>query len=200
MVVEETNILKIVKEDILRILGERKSEKNSLEFIKSEIVVSNLFISKAIEELKMKGLIEQKDHFFKLTKRGQKEGEDVFRKHLILEDYFKERRSGEEAHKVAHILEHYISGEVIDNIKELYTFRKNDIPLVSLDSNKESIITDINFPDYELFERMVSMGISLGKKITVTNEISGGFIVNVENKKFALDKKITEGIKVASCL
>ena len=197
MVVEATDILKIVKEDILRILGERKNKKISLEFIKSEIRVSNSFISKAIEKLKIRGLIEQKDHFFKLTKRGQKEGEDIFKKHLILEDYFKERRSEEEAHKMAHILEHYISGEVIDNIKELYTFRKNDISLVNLDSNKESIITDITSSNYELFERMVSMGISLGEKIKIANEISGGLIVNVKNKKFALDKKIAERIKVA---
>jgi Mn-dependent DtxR family transcriptional regulator len=194
MVVEVTDILKIVKEDVLRVLGERKNSKISLESIKSEIKVSNLFISKAIEELKIKGLIEKKDHFFKLTKRGEKEGGDIFKKHLILEKYFKKIRSEKEAHKIAHILEHYISEEVIKNIKKLSTLKKRGVSLIEF-RLKNGLISDIIL-DIGLFERIISMGIFPGEKIKIINEIPNGIVIEVKNKKFVLDKDIAKEIKV----
>jgi len=51
---KKSNILKIVKEDILRILGEEK-RRTSLEILKEEIKVSLSFINEAIEELKREG-------------------------------------------------------------------------------------------------------------------------------------------------
>ena len=59
---KKSNILKIVKEDILRILGERK-RKISLDIIKEEIKVSYSFVSEAIEELKKGGLIQSQQIF-----------------------------------------------------------------------------------------------------------------------------------------
>ena len=70
------------------------------------------------------------------------------------------------------------------------------VPLTKLELNKEGMITDITFSDYRLFERIVSMGIFLGEKIKITNEISHGVVVKIRNKKFALDKIIAEEIKV----
>ena len=195
MIKESDDILKIVKEDILRILGEKK-EKVSLEIIKEEVKVSSSFMSKAIEELEREELIQHRQNFFELTGKGEKDAKNILNKHFILEDYFKEKRNEEEAHRAAHILEHYISREVIDNIKKLSTFRKEDIPLISLDVDQESIVTDLAFSDYGLFERIVSMGISLGEKIEIINEISNGFILKVRNKKFALDRKIAKEIMV----
>ena len=195
---KKSEILRIVKEDILRILTEEQNKKTSLESIRSEIKTSDFFILKAIEELKMEKLIREKEQFLELTEKGIDASKNILKRHLILENYFKETRSGEEAHRVAHILEHYISEEVIDNIKKLSTFREEDSPLLNLDVNKESIITDITLPDYKLFERIVSMGISLGEKIKITNIIPNGFIVRIKNKKIALDKNIIKEIKIHS--
>ena len=80
--------------------------------------------------------------------------------------------------------------------RRLSTFKEREIPLTELKRHKESLITDITIPNYELFERIVSMGISPGEKIKLMNEISCGVIVKVKNKEFALDKKIAEEIKV----
>jgi len=192
---KESDILKIVKENILRILGERKGEL-SLQSIKAEVKVSPSFVSKAIKALEEKNLIQVVEKIVKLTKNGQNEAKDIVKKHLLLENYFKKTRNEREAHKITDILEHYVSMEVIDNIKKISTFKKEGIPLTKLELNKKGIITDIIFSDYGLFERMISMGIFLGEKIRVMYEISDGIVVNVGGKKIALGKDIAKEIEV----
>ena len=193
--IKESDILEIVKEDILRILGERK-KKVSLETITNEINVFSSFVSRVINELEKEELIQSQQAFFKLTEKGKEKAKSVLRKHLVLENYFKERRSKKEAHEIAHILEHYISEEIIRNIKKLSTFKGKGIPLTELELYKESLVTDITIPDDKLFERIVSMGIFPGEKIRLVNVISGRVIVRIQNKKFALDKNIAKEIKV----
>jgi len=192
---KEPNILKIVKEDVLRILCERR-KKTSLEIIKNEIKVAHVLISEALEELERDGLIAIQENFILLTGLGKKSAKKILEKHFVLENYFEKIGSKIEAHTAAHILEHYVSGEVINNIKELSTLKMEGVPLTKFEFNKEGMITDIAFSDYRLFERIVSMGIFLGEKIMITNEILHGIVVKIKNKKFALDKNIAEEIKV----
>ena len=192
---KESDILKIVKEDILRILGEREG-KLSLESIKTEVKVSPSFASKAIKALEEKNLIQRGEKIVRLKKNGQNEAKDIVRKHLLLENYFKKTRSEREAHKMTDILEHYVSMEVINNIKKISTFKKEGIPLTKLELNQKGIITDIIFSDYGLFERMISMGIFLGKKIRVMYEIPDGIVISVGGKKIALGKEIAKKIEV----
>jgi len=192
---KKLDILKIVKEDVLRALCERR-RKTSLEIIKDEIKVAHALISEALEELERDGLIAIQENLVLLTGLGQESAKNILKKHFVLENYFEKTRSKLEAHTKAHILEHYVSGEVINNIKKLSTLKKEGIPLTKFELNKEGMITDITFSDYGLFERIVSMGIFLGEKITIKNEISHGIVVKIKNKKFALDKNIAEEIKV----
>jgi len=190
---KEPYVIEIVKEDILRILCER-SKKTSLEVIKDEIKVAHLILSKAIEELEGDDLIAIQEGFVLLTEAGRENAKIILKKHFVLEDYFEKTRSKIEAHTAAQILEHYVSGEVVNNIKKLSTLKKEGVPLTKFELNKEGMISDITFSDYVLFERIVSMGIFLGEKIIITNEISHGIVVKINNKKFALDKKIAKEI------
>ena len=192
---KKSNIIKIVKEDILRILSERKG-KVSLDIIKEEIKVSYSFVSEAIEELKKRGLIQSQQSFFRLTDNGEENAKDILKKHLVFEDYFKKTRTEEEAHKIAHILEHYVSEEVLNNIKKLSTFKKEGIYLTKLKLSKKGLITNIMISGNGLFERMVSMGIVPGEEIMVTDEVSNAIIIRIRNKKFALDKDIARKIRV----
>jgi len=70
--VKETDVLKMVKEDALRIMGERK-ENVSLEVIKAKIRVSHSFISRTIRSLKEEKLIRVENKFIRLTKKGRHE-------------------------------------------------------------------------------------------------------------------------------
>ena len=199
---EESDILRIVEEDILRILGEEKSKRVSLESIKSEIKVTYLFITNAIKELEREGLVQSQGDSIVLTKEGVGKAENIVKRHLVLENYFKIKtkrtRSEREAHKMTDILEHYISKEVIEHIKKLSTFKTEGIPLTKLALNKEGIITDILFPDYGLFERIVSMGIVPSEKIKVMYKIPDGMVIYVGGKKFALGNEIAKGVEVLS--
>lgn len=192
----DTDILRIVKEDILRTLGQAGGRKASLDFIDAELKVSDQFISEAVAELKKKSLVRLQGNLLTLTARGQQEAKAIVEKHLIIENYFKKTRSVEEAHKAAHILEHYVSEEVIDNIKKLSSLRKDSMPLTRFRLGKGGIIGDITLSADGLFERVVSMGICPGEGIQVTGKIAGGLVVRVENKKLALGKDIAKGIKV----
>jgi Mn-dependent DtxR family transcriptional regulator len=192
---EKISILRIVKEDVLRILGEER-RKISLEILKEEIKVSLSFIYEAIEELEREGLIKSQQIFFTLTEEGEEKARDILKKHLVFEDYFKKTRTEEEAHKIAHILEHYVSEEVFNNIKKLSTFKEEGIYLTKLKLRKKGLITNIMISDNGLFERVVSMGIVPGEKVMITSEMSNAVIIKIKNKKFALDKNIARKIKV----
>jgi len=41
-----------------------------------------------------------------LTEKGEENAKEILKKHLVFEDYFKKTRTENEAHKIAHILEH----------------------------------------------------------------------------------------------
>jgi len=192
---EESDTLRIVKEDILRILAEKAGKKSPLEFVKSEMKVSSSFISEAIKELEKENLIQVAKDSVGLTKQGQDSANSILEKHLTVERYLKKARSEGEAHEAAHILEHYISQEVVDNIKELSTLKKKGVPLTEFKFNREGIITNITFPDFTLFERVVSMGIAPGERIKITNRIGHTTIANV-NGRFALGEDIARGIEV----
>ena len=105
-VIEEPNILRIIKEDILRILGEQK-KKVSLSFIKARIRVSRASMSEAVKSLREEDFVSVDKGFIALTKKGLNEAKDIVKKHLVLENYFKEVTSKREAHRSAHLLEHY---------------------------------------------------------------------------------------------
>ena len=192
---DETEIKKIVREDILRILGEKKGDV-LLDGIEKEVNVPHAYVMRAIRGLTKEQLIQNEANSFKLTEKGRPIIKDILNKHLICENYFKQSKSEAKAHEMAHILEHYVSYEVINNMKKISTFKNEGIPLSKLGLNKKTIITDIVFSDYGLFERVVSMGICLGEKIRIMYNIPDGIVANVNGKNLAIGNEIAEKIKV----
>ncbi len=188
-----SEVLRIVKEDILEVLKEKNREV-SLLLIEPEIRVSRSFISEAVKELEKECLIRVKKNLISLTEEGIGRAENIIKKHRILEGYFRKIRSKKEAYEIASILEHYVSMEVIDNIKKLSTFKKEGIPLTEF-KHKEGLITDTTF-DTGLFERIISMGILPGEKIRLLDMTPARVIVKVKNKKFALDNNTAKEIRV----
>jgi len=189
-----SEVLEIVEEDILRIMGENP-KKLSLEFLKSNIKVSNSFFQEAIKELEKKKLIHLKSNFSELTKDGKLKAKDIIEKHLIVEDYFKKTRDEREAHEAAHIIEHYVSQEAIKNIKKLSTLKEEGSSLIEFVPGRKTMISNIGFSDFRLFERIISVGIFPGQSIKITNETPDVVVIKVNNKKFALDKNIAKGIR-----
>lgn len=193
---QSADVLRIVEEDILRIIDEAENKRILLKSIETKVGISDSFVFKAVSDLRKKNLIKFIGNFVELTKNGQSRANSITKRYLTIENYFKRIKSETEAHKAADILEHYISEEVINNIKKLSTLKESGVSLTKFKIEKGGLITNIVFKDAKLLERIVSMGISLGEKITVTNKIPNSIIIKVKNKKIALDKEIANGIKV----
>jgi len=124
------------------------------------------------------------------------EAEDIAKRHLSIENYFRRTKNINEAHKAADALEHYISEEVANNIRKLSTLKESGIPLIKFGIDKEGLIADIMLKDGKLLERIISMGIFPGERIKVINETSNTVIVKVKGKKIALGREIAKGIMV----
>ena len=189
----ELEILRIVKEDVLRILAENNN-RISEEFIDNDIKVSKYFMDKAFNELKKDGLITQSGQFFELTGDGIIKSRYFLEKHIFLEKYFKDLKDKKEVDRISHIIEHHISEEVIENIKKLSTFKKEGLPLTKF-NKEECFITDINSDD-KFFERLVSMGILPGEKIKIINVLPNGLIFKIKNKKIFLAREIANKVRV----
>ncbi len=193
---QDVDVIKIVKEDILRIIDEAENKKISLKSIKVKVGVSEVFIFKAVSELKKENLIKFRGNFIELTENGQSRASSITKRHLIIENYFKRTKNKIKAHKAADALEHYISEEVANNIRKLFTLKGSGVPLTKFEIDKEGLIADIMLKDNKLSERIISMGIFPGERIKVINETSNAVIVKVKGKKTALGREIAKGIMV----
>lgn len=190
------NPVKIVKEDIIRIIGEEKGKKFPSKDLKSEIKASRVTISEAIKGLGSDGLIQIEDGLLALTEKGRVYADTIIKKHSVLEDYFKKKRDKKEAHAAADALEHYITIEVCNNIEKLSTLEEEGFSLTEAKVNQEALIADIECSSGGLFERIVSMGIFPGEKVRIMHKIPDGFVVSVGRKKIALGRDMAEKIRV----
>ena len=190
---KESDILKIVTEDILRLLAET-GNRVVLKSIRDEVMASDLIVSEAIDKLKEENLIAYNNNYYWLTSRGKIESEDILEKHLLLEKYFKDIKGKKDAHNISHLFEHYISKEVLGNLKKLSTFKGEGLPLAEFRKDK-GLITDITL-DTQLFERIISMGIFPGGKIEVISKLPNGVVLKIGNKKIFLAWEMAKNIKV----
>ena len=192
---KESDSLKKVKEDILRILGEQ-NRNVSVKVIMEEIKESPSAMYQAINELENEGLIKSQQGSLELTGKNKEKVDDILRKYLVLENYFGKTKTKKEAHEMAHILEHYVSQGVLHKLQSLSALKKQSFPLTTLDPGEQGIISDFTFSDYGLFERIISMGIFPGEKIRMINKIPDGIIIIIGNKKLALGKNVAKEIKI----
>jgi len=191
----ELNSLKVSKEDILRMM-EEKGGKTSIELVRKELGVPDSLLSSAIEELEKEGLILISDKDMELTGKGKEKSNELLKKHIAIENYFRDVKGQQRARRLAHILEHYISEEVMKNINELKKLRVKGKPLTDLAFHEKGLMADILTEDDRLFERLVSMGIFPGNKIELLEKLPNGLIVKINGKKYILDWSIVKHIKV----
>lgn len=204
--VNNSNPLKIAKVNILRVLIEEtcgseaisKVRELSMELIIPESWSKNPdeFFSEEIKELHKEGLICVQYEKITITEDGMIQAEIILNYHKVIENYFKQDFNEEDAHKIAHILEHYISKEVVENMKMISELEGFGIPLSEF-SSSEGIITRLSFDDPQLFERIVSMGVCPGQRITIIARVGIGVVVKLRNTQLAIDYRISKGIMVA---
>lgn len=192
---EEGDTLRVAKEDILRTLVEQTDYKGSLDFLSSELMESRSALSTAVGELHKENLIQVGKESIALTEEGQHAAATILQKHLAVERYLKKTRNEVEAHEGAHILEHHISEEVIDNLARLSALKTRGIPLTRFQFGEEGIVSNLVVDDSILFARLVSMGIAPGERIMMTHKVGHTIVASVTTS-VALDEDIARRIEV----
>jgi len=191
---DKSESLKIVNEDILRILGEQGG-KCSLECISSKLNQPSSF-EKAIKKLTNQELLRLQGDIAKLSEKGKATAGLICEKHNVIENYWikKALADEEEAHQAAHLLEHHVSEKVIDNIRTISKIQRQGT-LLSEFTGKEGMITNIVL-EGGMFERLISMGFSPGEKLEIVEKLSNSIVITIKNKKLAIDREIANKIRV----
>jgi Fe2+ transport system protein FeoA len=202
---EKKKLKEIAKENILRVVLEEtdgletieKVRKLSKQTVVPDIINSDLdeYFIDALKELEISGLVNIYDNKIFLTDKGKIKADKVFSKHLTIEDFFNMDYDETEIHRIADILEHFISKEVIKNMEQISSLKGYGIPLNDIISD-EGIITELKIGDSHLFERLVSLGICPGQNIRVMAKLAPGVIIKIKNTQIAVDKSICDGIMV----
>jgi Fe2+ transport system protein FeoA len=203
----EEKLLEIVKGNILRVLVEQTTGEeriNRIRELSKEKIIPEVwekkpieFFSIGIEELKEEELIEQiAKEEIKITEKGRQEAKELTTCHSLIEDFFLEEYTEEEAHNIAHILEHIISNEVIENLERIDELKGYGIPLTEIPTTK-GIICQLQFENPALAERIISMGVCPGQRITIMSKMKSGIVVRLRQTMLAIDYDIAKGIMVA---
>ncbi|MEA2069769.1 MAG: FeoA domain-containing protein [Asgard group archaeon] len=203
----ENLLLEIAKENILRVLIEQTPGFEKRETLKkltqeeiipeSWYIVPKDFFTQAVKELEKKGYITVKDDVISLTRSGEEQASHIYETHKVIEELFKEDFDEKTAHIFAHILEHLISREVIDSMKEIDKLRGHGVSLLDYPS-KEGIITQLLIEDSHLMERIISMGVCPGQKIKIITRLKVGVVVKLKRTKLAIDNDVAKGIMIAA--
>ena len=89
--------------------------------VANELGVSKPSVSNAVKKLRNEGLVNMDDsRFLILTDEGQKYAKSIFERHVVIENFLTDILNVDEeiAHKDACRLEHIVSSETVDKIKE----------------------------------------------------------------------------------
>jgi len=89
--------------------------------VANELGVSKPSVSNAVKKLRNEGLVNMDDsRFLILTDEGQKYAKSIFERHVVIENFLTDILNVDEeiAHKDACRLEHIVSPETVDKIKE----------------------------------------------------------------------------------
>ena len=202
------NAIDIIKENILRVMIEETTGTETIvkvrELAREPIIPESWeinpdeFFMEGLRELQEKGLVTVSDTVIKqisITEKGRNEAEIIFSRHTAIEKYLLRDLDEIEAHRAAHVLEHMISEEVIENMKRITSIEDDGGSLLEFNFN-EGIISALKIDDTQLFERMISMGVCPGQRIKIIAKIAAGLIVKLKHTQIAIDRSICDDIKV----
>ncbi|MCR4611198.1 MAG: metal-dependent transcriptional regulator [Lachnospiraceae bacterium] len=105
--------------ETIHVLSQKSNNVRSID-ISEHMGYSKPSVSRAIRVLKKEGLITTDDNgFIKLTKEGQSIATNIYERHTVLSEFFKELGVDEEtATEDACRIEHYISDKTFQAIKD----------------------------------------------------------------------------------
>jgi len=189
------------QEDVLRLLIERplplgRAEK---ERLRKELALSVQDFVSLISELEVKGWLRTDEAKLSLTPIGTEVARDLLDRHQTAERFFNEILGDPPsvAHAAAEKLEHVISKQALEELKESLARARGATPLTNIPPGEGGTIVAVRDPGGRSFSRLMGMGLSPGTRLKLTRRLpNGAVIVNINGGKAAIAAQIARAVFV----
>jgi len=193
------DLLRMYEEDLLRAIlefGTVDGEAETKDLLDDLGEEQDLF-EKALSDLEKKELITRKGTNVILTLTGKEAAKKIYSKHKYIEEYFKEVFNETDVHLLAHALEHCVSDSILAKMKGELALIGETRNLSELSIEDEATIIAISTADKKLFSRLLGLGLFPGSKIKVFEKLRNQLVVEVEERKIALDKSVADMVLIS---
>lgn len=177
-------------------------------------------VTDMIKKLSEKGLVDYvKYQGVTLTEQGRLTAVNIVRKHRLWEVFLVDKLNfkWDEVHEVAEELEHIKSKLLIERLDEFLNFPKTDphgdpipdshgnfvaqtlVKLNKLNANDIGTITGVSEHSSTFLKHLEKLGLTLGKKITVTEiiEFDGSVQLLLENQQINISREVAKHILIS---
>lgn len=195
-------------EEYLELLVRYKEAKKQpkAKMLSGDLGVSAASVSEMLQKLAKKGLVDYKKYGeIKLTKKGEKVGKEILRKHRFIEKFLvRIGMKKSKVHKEACVLEHVLSDDVEEALEKamrapgaLKIEKSNIKRLVDLKKNENGIIVLVS-GGAQACRRLTDMGLTPGTKVTLNRASSkvGALEVCIRSSCLAIGRGLAEKILV----
>jgi len=178
--------LRLLIDDILR-FSKEKNRPVSIREIMEETNSNKIEVMDAIKEMEKEGLAEYEENL-SLTEKGEKIASEVYERHKTIEEFF----GGEEAHEIAHSLEHFLRKKDIETMKDMLTKRKESID--KFEEGERGIIVAFAINDPKIISRLIGTGLAPLTPFIIEKKRGNEMLLSVHNKLVAVDKILSKRI------
>ena len=189
------------EEDVLRLLIERALDSTDVERgqLSDELCLSSHDSSLLLSKLEAKGWLRTDGAKLSLTPIGTEVARDLLDRHQTAERFFNEilGEPRDAAHAAAEKLEHVISQQALEELKESLARARGATPLTDLLPGEGGTIVAVRDPGGKSFSRLMGMGLSPGARLKLIGRLpNGAAIVEINGGKAAIATGIARAIFV----
>lgn len=188
------NLIREIMEDVLRIAAEKGRDVISIPMLQADISTADELFIEAIDELEKQGLVRIENHKVMLTRKGREKAGEILARHEIIEKYFHEILEDPMPHSAAHALEHFVADKTIRRMRELLAMKDRGKPAPDFPLGRKILIIAVEIIDKRILEKIISLGLTPGSKVTVEEKIPNAVIFNIGGRKVALANEIAKNI------
>jgi Mn-dependent DtxR family transcriptional regulator/Fe2+ transport system protein FeoA len=190
--------LSMYEEDLLRsILEFGDSDGLNIQELLVDINGEKNLFDNTVNNLEIDGLITHRGSKIALTHEGKSIAEKIYSKHKYIEEYFREVFNEKEVHVLAHALEHCVSDSILARMRGELALIREKSRLSDLMPGDKAIVLAISVGDKKLFSRILGLGLFPSVKVRVFESYKGQMVLEVDDRKIALDKVIAEKVLIS---
>ena len=189
------------EEDVLRLLIEQTTRLGGWEEpqLREDLDLSAHDFSVLIAGLEAKGWLRRDGAKLSLTPVGTEVARNLLDRHQTAERFFNEilGEPPAAAHAVAEKLEHVISQQALEELKESLARARGATPLIDLLPGEGGTIVAVRDPGGKSFSRLMGMSLSPGGRLKLISRLpNGAVIVEINGGKAAIATEIAGAIFV----